>query len=161
MFGNEQTELGRVVNSSISGTNYKYQLDSGIAMVLDQMADKVSAKTDAPFKCTEEHPAPTDPFRNYTTLPMTAATVNDAIADFTEQTGINIAVVVEEAEDIFETDYTSMIIGIVIAGALVVLAIVLIVKAVKSKNKNGGGQDPYRGQGNQSNFYNNGGYGRW
>ena len=158
MFGNEQTELGRVVNNSISGTNYKYQLDSGIAMVLDQMADKVSAKTDAPFKCKEEHPAPTEPFRNYTALPMTASTVNDAIAAFTEETGINIAVVVEEAEDIFETDYSAMITGIIVAGTLIIVAVVLIVKGVKSRKR--GGNDP-RGYRDGNNFYNDGGYGRW
>ena len=129
-------------------------------MVLDQMADKVSAKTDAPFKCQEEHPAPAEPFRNYTALPMTASTVNDAIADFTEETGINIAVVVEEAEDIFETDYSSMIWGIIVAGALITVAVVLIVKGVKSR-KNGGNNGPRGNYRDDRNFYNDGGYGRW
>ena len=164
MFGNEQTELGRVVNNSISGTNYKYQLDSGIAMVLDQMGDLVSARTDDPFKCKEEHPTPSNPFRNYTALPLTPATVTDAISDFSAQTGINIAVVVEEAEDIFETDYTSMIMGIIVAGVMITVAIVLIVKGLKSRKRGGGnGPDPngdsaYHGN---RNFYNDGGYGRW
>lgn len=162
MFGNEQTELGRAVNTAISGTNYKYQLDSGIAMVLDQMGDLVSAKTNAPFKCKEAHPAPDTPFRNYTALPMTAQTVEDAISDFTTQTGINIAVVVEEAEDIFETDYSSMITGIIVAGALITVAVVLIVKGVKARKKNNNGNDPRGGYRNGNNFYNDSGYGgRW
>ena len=163
MFGNEQTDLGRVVNNSISGTNYKYQLDSGIAMVLEQMADRVAVKTDSPFKCKEMHPAPTEPFRNYTALPLTPATVNDAIDYFTEQTGINIAVVVEEAEDIFEVDYSSMIFGIIVAGALIVVAILLIVKAVKGRKNNGGNDGPggYNRGRTERNFYNDSGYGRW
>lgn len=153
MFGAEQTELGRAVNASISGTNYKYQLDSGIAMVLDIMAGHVQGLgTASPFKCTESHPAPTDPFRNYTALPLTPATVKDAITDFTDRTGINIAVVVEEAEDIFETDYTAMIMGIIMAVLLIGLAVFLIVKGIKANRASKREKASYHNNGPR-NFY--------
>ena len=153
MFGSNGTELGRAVSNSINGTNYKYQLDSGIAMVLDTMAGHVERSTAAPFKCKELHPTPEQTFYNYTALPLTPATVTDATADFTERTGINIAIVVEEAEDIFETDYSAMIMGIIMAGAMITVAVVLIVKGVKSNKKSKGDRD-YRGDTRQRNFYN-------
>lgn len=162
MFGNEQTELGRATAASINGENYKYQLDSGIAMVLDVMAGHVEARGSSPvLKCEESHAAPKYLFQNYTALPLTPATITDAAEDFTERTGLSIAVVVEEAEDIFETDYGAMIMGLIIAGGMLILAIVLIVKGVKARKKDGGNDDgPYRGQSGR-NFYNDGGYGRY
>ena len=142
MFGNEGTELGRATSSAINTANYKYQLDSGIAMVLDIMAGHVERRAGATFKCDETRAAPQKTFENYTALPLTPATVTDATEDFTERTGIHIAVVVEEAEDIFETDYGAMIAGLVVAGIMITVAVVLIVKGVKSRKKNGGDNDP-------------------
>ena len=164
MFGNEQTELGRATNAAINTTNYKYQLDSGIAMVLDIMAQNVqSLGLETPLRCTETQGEQSARFCNYTALPMTPSTVESAAASFTEKTGIQIAVVVEEAEDIFETDYGAMISGLVVAGVMVTVAVLLIVKGVKSNKKNKGDNGPHGGNGPRggSNFYHDSGYGRW
>ena len=95
------------------------------------------------------------------------ATVEKAIAEFSAETGIQIAVVVEDAADVLETSYTPMIIGFLIAGVMIVVAVVLIVKGVKASKRNKGGNGPQGGPrsgshyGGGSNFYNDSGYGRW
>lgn len=158
MFGNESTELGRAANASINGQNYKYQLDSGIAMVLDTMAGHIERRgASSALKCKESAGAPISVFENYTTLPLTVSTVSDAALDFADRTGIHIAVVVEEAEDIFEVDYSAMITGFIIAGALIAVAVVLIVKGVQSNKKEKDRNDT-RGSGGGGNFYSDAGY---
>ena len=163
MFGNEQTALGRATAASINTTNYKYQLDSGIAMVLDKMASHVvsygPAKT---FTCYESQGEARTRFENYTSLPLTPSTVEDAADRFTAATGIQIAVVVEEAEDIFETDYSGVIFGVIIALVLIGVAVFFIVKGLKSRknnnnNNNGGGGGGYDDEEIGGDFRNNGG----
>jgi membrane protein implicated in regulation of membrane protease activity len=66
---------------------------------------------------------------------LSAETVEKATAEFAAETGINIAVVVEDATDVLEVSYAPMIWGIVIAAGVTVVAVVLIVKGVKSRKK--------------------------
>lgn len=145
MFGNNQTELGRAFASSVA-ENYKYSLDSNLAMAVETMEDQILAKElGSSFKCQEDHAQVGSKMINKTELPLTEATVNDALAKFTESTGIPLVVVVEDSQDVFGKQIAaSSILTLIIAGVLIVVAIVLFVKAVK-KSK----EDPPKGNGQQ------------
>lgn len=144
MFGGEGSELGNAVAQSVNTANYKYQLPKAIDMILDTMAGHIEERG---LVAAGGVPHPAAPFHNYTELPVTAQTVTEAIDDFTTRTGINIAVVIEDSEDVFETSYSQMIMGFVIAGLLITISVVLIVKGIRQRKRNGrgGGDDSYRG----------------
>ena len=141
MFGGEGTALERAFSVSL-GSDYKYSLSKGLAMATEQMAAGIVATGNAdPFTCKEDHNLAESKVYNYSSYSITESTVNDALAKFTADTGITMSIVVEDAEDVFETNYSAMIFGLIIVGALVAISIVLIVKSVK-KNK-GGRQNNY------------------
>lgn len=138
MFGSNQTKLGYAMASSISESGYWYSLDKNLASVADIMANQIeSLNLDTSFTCSEEHVQVAGKLYNQSEISLTDATVNDALASFTEKTGISMSIVVEDVDDVLATDYTSMIFGLIVVAALVGVAIWLIVRNVK-KNKNGG-----------------------
>ena len=137
MFGNEQTELGRAVAANVNLKSYKYSLDSDLARVVEQMQAQIEAKgLESSFKCTENHVQVTSHLTNKSELPMTEATVNDALANFTESTGIPMVIVVEEAETVFGKTLNEGTIGIVlISTVFLIVGGVLLVKAIKRKRE--------------------------
>ena len=157
MFGNDQTEFGRAITASINEKSYKYSLDSNLARVVESMQDKIVAKgLDSSFKssCKDtQHVQVESHLTNKTDLPLTEATVNDALAAFTEATGISVVLVVDDIDDVFDrTIPASDIFTLVIAGGIIVVAIVLIVRAFKKKN--GGGDPSGNGGDNDKDRYN-------
>ena len=138
MFGAEHTELGRAIrNSAIHSDNYKYALGQGLSAVVDTMTNHVSAlELESSFTCGENHNQVESRLINRTSIAISDATVNKSIENFTEKTGISLVVVVANQEDVFGRAMTSGDILFSIIGiGLIVLAVVLIVKAVKDKNK--------------------------
>ena len=136
-FGNEYTDFGSAVKNSI-GKNYKYSLDSNIAMVFDRMTDKIGyLGLDSSFKVEHDMSgAAESKLVNYTSLPMTEDTVNTSLSNFTESTGIPAVVVVETAENVFgKTIPTGNIIIAVITGIVIIVCIVMIVKRIRGKRK--------------------------
>ncbi len=157
LFGSNTTALGRAMDANIL-SGYYYQLDQGLAGVVRQLESNVLALgKESSFVCTEERNGESKLYNdsNFQMNDAPDSTVNLALTSFTEKTGIPISIVVEDAEDVFETNYTGMITGIVIIAALLGLSIYLIVKARKNK-KNGRG--PNGGNANGGNGYNRGGY---
>ena len=172
MFGDETTDFGITVLSSINEELYKYSLDSNLATVARKMADKIVARgygSDAltPFNDkTESVTGVESHLTNNSALPMSEKTVNDALEYFTEQTGIPIVIVVDEQEAAFGvTPPIKDIIILVVFFGLIVLAIVLIIRAIINKKKNGGGKggDPYddynRNYNGKNSGYGGGNYG--
>ena len=161
MFGNEQTAFGRAITASINGQSYKYSLDSNLSRVVESMQEQIEAK-DLPssFKSTcrdTQHVQVESHMINNTDLPLTDETVNDALASFTEATGISVVLVVEDIDDVFDRNIPiSDIITLIFAGVILIIAIVLIVRAFKNKKKNGGNNGDNNGQngynGNQNNY---------
>ena len=103
LFGDETTEFGRTVQGTINAEYYQYSLDSNIASVVDLMAEHiVDLNLESSFKKgePEESPVPSH-MTNYSDLPLTEATVNDALVAFTEATDIPIVVVVNTTENVF------------------------------------------------------------
>ncbi len=160
MFGNNQTELGRIFSASIA-ENFKYSLDGNLAIAVESMEEKILAKgLDSSFKCDEKHVQVGPKLINKTELPLTEATVNDALVQFTESTGIPLVIVVEDSQDVFGKQIAaSSIITLLFAGILLVVAIVLIVKAVKKSKeepKNGGNNRNNAGDNRQYDYDGNG-----
>lgn len=146
LFGNERTAFGRVVQGSIN-PYYEYSLASNLTVIVDSMRMEIEALgLESSFRGDAASVSPSDSkLVNYSSLSISDATVNDALADFTEATGIETVIVVDTAENVFgkgipEGDLAILIIMLVIA-ALAVVAIVRMARnRKKAKEK---AEDPY------------------
>lgn len=153
MMGDNDTELGRAMTSSISETNYKYSLDSDLAAVMKTMTEEIQALgLESSFICDEDHAQVKSHLTNHTSLDMTEETVNDALTAFTDATGIPVVIVVEDMDDVFGSTKPAEqvpgspampggskgsfgLVGILIVGAVLVIAVTLFVNRRK-KNTN-------------------------
>lgn len=137
LFGGNGSDLGTAMDASINPSNYKYSLDSNLAMVVQQMQKKVEALgLDSSYICEEDHVQVKSHLTNYTDLSLTQSTVNTALESFTASTGIPLVIVVEETEAVFgRTVSGNSWIALIFAAVLLIVAISLIVKAVKRKRK--------------------------
>lgn len=80
---------------------------------------------------------------NKTAIQMTEGTVNAALKNFTDTTGIPIVVVVEDITDVFEKELPAgSIIAVIIALGLLLIAIVLIVINIRKRKRKDGKKDP-------------------
>jgi hypothetical protein len=146
MFGGSGTQLGYAVeNSGINASgSYQYSLDKGISSVVRQMQRNIEAlNIRDPYYCQSEKSTYESHLTNKSKVNIRDKTVNDALADFTAATGIGIAVVVEDAEEVLPRhfDYFSLIIAI----TLIIVAIVLIVVAIKNRKKKDDDDGSYKG----------------
>ena len=146
MFGNKYTEFGRTMLDRVPDSLYEFSLSSNLHDVIDHMANKVSAITGTPSGVVDTS---FSKLYNYSELSLNEKTVNTALVEFTEKTGVNISIVVDEGADIFgvETAGDGSSAAIVF---VVLLAVVAIFIVVSKKNKNGGNTnktDPDAGQG--------------
>ena len=167
MFGDEYTEFGTTALSTINTEMYKYSLDTDIAALAVKMADKVAAK--GYFSNLKQgKPLATgvdSHLVNASNVQLTEDTVNEGLEYFHEKTDIPLVVVVDEAEDVFGiTPPTGDYILVAVFAGLIVLAVVLIVKAVRARKEkrdgdgNDGSSDPYGNFNSNQNGYNGGGY---
>lgn len=139
LFGNAHTALGRAMAASVNSSSYKYSLDSNLAQVIGQMESAIAEKGVASFICTENHAQVTSHLTNKTKTDLTADTVNTALQSFTDETGIPIVVVVDDAEDVFGKQIpASSLITALISVVLIVLAVYLIVRGVRNRRNDGG-----------------------
>lgn len=137
MFGSDGTELGSAMNICINNANYKYSLDSNLAQVVGRMQRHVTdLGLESAFTCNETRESESH-LTNRSNLALTEDTVNTALENFTQATGIPMVIVVDEMEDVFGKTMPKGAVGILVIAALLLgLAIFLIVKATKRKNKN-------------------------
>ena len=147
MMGNNDTALGQAMNNSISATNYKYSLDADLARVMQTMTGHAKALgLDNSYTCMEENRQIESYLINYSHLEMTEATVNEALAAFTEATGIPVVIVVEDMDEVFAQQKEELKIpsfelpksrGIILAimGVVLISALVIGVRAIRKKNE--------------------------
>lgn len=142
MFGSNGSAFGNaILGSAINSNSYKYSLDSGIAQVMGVMQARVEALgLESSLTCGHEAGEYRSHLINHTALDMTADTVNAALESFTASTGIPVAVVVEDAEEVLPRnfDYFSVLVALIFLG----VGVFMIVRMVKErdeakKNKNG------------------------
>lgn len=126
MFGG-YTELGDEMNRYVNGTYYAYSLDSDLAAVVEAMTDHVSAVSDGTVLSQSD-----GEFKNYTKLDLSGDTVNAALREFKEETGIPMTIVVESLEDVFPAK--TVFGSIFNSGPLpIILVVVVVVVAVAVK----------------------------
>ena len=136
MFGGENSPLENAMYNSINTEGYWYSLGSNLAMAIDEMTENVQALGNTnSFTCPEEHVQVPSKMVNYGDYDISEETVNTALQNFTEKTGITIAIAVNDMDEVFGVDYTSMIVGIIIVIALVAAAVFFIVKSVRERRR--------------------------
>ena len=121
---------------SINMNGYWYSLDSNLALAVSKMTDYVTAKGISSFNCNEQHVQVDSKLINYGNFNLSEQTVNAALTDFTAETGITMSIVVNDMNEVFGVDYSSMIWGIVLVALFVGLAIFFIVKGVRNRRRN-------------------------
>ena len=159
MFGDESTAFGQAITSSINSEYYAYSLDSNLASAVNILEKRIGALgLQSAFLEQNSHAnVPTSHVVNYTDLAITESTVNTALESFTDTTGISTVIVVETMEAVFgKTLPLSSIIIVVAAIALAVVAIWMIVRAIRNRKNGGNGKsggnpnDGYQNNGPQS-----------
>lgn len=149
LFGNENTAFGRTVNSEINTKSFKYSLDTNLAAVMNKMKDYVLAlELPSSFSCKEERSGVRSHVKNLTGASLTVETLETALADFTEATGIPVVIVIEDEGDVFESYSESnpqaakpKISGDFVKIALVVIVTVVIVVLIIKSSKKSKGED--------------------
>lgn len=107
LFGGNNSTLGRAVNENVA-KYYAYSLDSDLAAVVNDMELAIARLgLDSSFKRETEPALPSESRLVDLTgegLPeLTAKTVNDALASFTESTGIRTVVAVDRIDNVFSS----------------------------------------------------------
>ena len=127
----DEMMTGSSISSGISDY-YEFQLSKGIAMSVDKLTDRApasSASVDTRFS----------KLTNYSSLEMNKETVNKALVAFAEKTGINIAVVVVDGEDVFgRSQSNSDDMGFAIFGLVFIAIIAIIIIGSVNKSKGNG-----------------------
>lgn len=157
MFGNNDTVLGEVLLSSINTNSYKYSLDSNIADAIEIIRKQiVDLKLDSSFNCNEIHDRVKPELyvdcgeecnivkshlTNKSSLELTTETVNTALEEFTNSTGIPIVVLVDEIDNVFSKSLSGQTIFSIII--LIVLVISIIYFITRKRNKKTSTKDYY------------------
>lgn len=138
MLGGNETELGRAMLANVNESSYKYSLDSNLAAVMETMTAKVKALgLSTSFKCSESHDPVSSHLTNQSSLPLTASTVETALSQFTEETGISVVIVVDEMEDVFgRTMPISYVLPLVIIVGIMGLVIYSVVRNRRRREGN-------------------------
>ena len=151
LFGNNYTALGQSVESNVANY-YAYSLDSNLAAVINDMETQITQLgLDSSFK--KEPIIKADPTESKlvdltyrienngireTEPKLTAATVNDALAEFTFATGIRTVVCVDYIDNVFDIPEGGISGGtlfMILALILLGVAIFIGVKSAKDGKK--------------------------
>lgn len=134
-FGNENTALGYAVGRSVNAQSYKYSLDSNLANVVEIMEEYITSnELNTSFKCEETHIQVPSHLVNKTAIELNEETVNTALTSFTDTTGIPMAVVVEDIDQVFKRSINPLVIVIgIIALAILAVVVFLIVRKVRKR----------------------------
>lgn len=126
---------------------YENSLTKNWKYIIEEMTEKVEKVVDAPEGDVDTS---FSKLYNRSNLNIDSETVNAALVEFTEKTGISIALVIDEGADVFgvesgNDDKAIMIFAIVL---IVIVAIVIIMNNKSKKNKASTEKtDPDAGQG--------------
>ena len=142
MFGDERTTFGRTMLELVNDEYYGYSLGGNLADVTDEMrlhvrnADKSFYGNAANFSVV----------KNYSNMRMSETLVTQSLQGFTDDTGIGIAYVIENEEDVFGRKLAVGDIIVVVVIVLVIAAIVfLLIRKFKKDSKDQFGKAVYEG----------------
>ena len=128
---------------------YENALPSSFKSIIEKMTVKVSAVTGAP---EGEVDTSFSKLYNKSSLSIYESSVNKALVEFTEATGINIAIVVDEGADVFGVEKAgdSVTAGIIFLVLIAIIIVLIIIRKKMKKEKNNSNTqktDPVAGQG--------------
>lgn len=135
MFGNEYTEYGQKIRSSISNY-YKHSIESNLRNVVNGMEQHVlDLNLKSSFIKQNGNHTYNSHLTNKSNLQIDDGIINEALVNFTESTDIPIVIVVEDIDDVFgKTIQTKDIITVIIAFAIGGVAIYFVIKSFKEQN---------------------------
>lgn len=154
MRGDRNSALARAMSNNMAGSSgYENKLGRNLEGVVNDLTSAIGEVT---FTCSETHISGTSHLRNDSALSISEELVNDALAQFTATTGVEMVIVVDEAAEVF--GYRSPVAGIV---ALIVLltisgfVIYLIVRNTKAKKRGNNGNNHGNNNGGGTSFNGN------
>ena len=139
LFGNENTALGYAMQSSVTTSDYRYSLGSNLAQMTEMMETSVknqNLETVYRVQKAESHEAGKVYNRSNSDIQFNAETVDAALKSFTESTDISMSIVVADAKDVFGKSLNAAaILALLVCIALIVYAVVAIVRYVKRREE--------------------------
>ena len=134
MFGNEYTDYGQAVQSSIPAY-YEHSLSQNLASVVDKMAGRIERLgLSTSFIETDDHTSMTaSHLVNHSRLSLSEQTIERALRDFTKQTDIPIVIVVDDVENVFQKSMGGSLLPLLVMLIFVGIAIFMIVTAIKNR----------------------------
>ena len=127
LFGNKQSTLGNVINQNLKN-DYKKNLSFKLSFVIGYMRIKVSeVNSNNSFICSEEKEDYTSCMINKTDLVINESIIDEALTKFTNETGIPITFVIEDAEDVLNKGISKTSIVLIIISSFVLLILLLFV----------------------------------
>lgn len=160
MFGNEYTEFGRVVNSSVADY-YEFSLSSNLASIMEKMGGRVkSLGLKSSFRTQESHAdSPKSHLTNYTSLNISEQTVNAALEDFTRLTDIPAVIVVDYMESVFgKSLHMTDVVIVLVFVAIMGVTVYMIIRSVRDNKNNKDNGDDSNNSNKNDKEKRNGGY---
>lgn len=143
MLGDNNTDLGQAMESYISDTDYTYSLDTDLARVVKGIGQRIKAlNLESNYDCQESRVDTNSRLINRSGLPMTEETVNQALSQFTEQTGIPCVIVVEEAEAVFGRGVSGF--SIVTVAVIAIVLLIIVINLIRNYRRKNGYDDGER-----------------
>ncbi|MBQ8850224.1 MAG: hypothetical protein IJ011_07850 [Clostridia bacterium] len=135
LFGNETTVFGRTVRSTVDTDYYKNSISTHLADVVTEMQIHVKKVNDEKYGNTNAY----SKLHNNSALSINENTVNRALTEFTDETGIGIAYAVADMEDVFGKqiafgDIMTVLIYALLIGLLIFFVVKKIVEKLKENN---------------------------
>lgn len=142
--GDGNTALVHAMNNNMEGSSgYENKLARNLEGVVTDLTSSIGAVT---FSCAETHVTGTSRLRNDSALSIDETMVNTALAAFTETTGVEMVIVVDEAAEVF--GYQTPIPGIIALVILLTVAGVIIYIIVRNRKAKKNGNDGNNNGGN-------------
>ena len=139
LFGGNSSVLGNSVNKNVA-QYYAYSLDSNLAAVINDMENAIGIlNLDSSFKKDTKPAAPSESkFVDLTGAgapELTAETVNDALASFTEKTGIRTVVCVDHIDNVFPSGGNTGATALLVIGIGLLVAVIALTSYSNRKNR--------------------------
>ncbi|MBQ8545567.1 MAG: hypothetical protein IJ437_01365 [Clostridia bacterium] len=136
-----------------NGTLFKYSINNDLPNVIEDMTSYLEGKELFESTCKDQNHVGEKAslvINNTTDLTISEDDINPMLEEFTQKTEIPVVIIIEDAEEIFETEYpiAAIVISVLIIGLGVFLIIFFIRKYKKEKKEAQSNSDEF------NNYYN-------
>ena len=139
LFGGNNSALGRSIGNNVA-QYYAYSLDSNLAAVINDMEARIAQMgLDSSFKKSTTPASPSESklvdLTGAGVPDLTASTVNDALASFTETTGIRTVLCVDNIDNVFSSSSSGGATVFLVIGIGVLVAVIAFTSYSNNKNR--------------------------